>query len=122
MASTFKVVVAGSRNFNDYELLKEQLLFYLQRYDLSEVEIVSGGARGADKLGEIFAHEFNCKLSVQNADWDTHGKSAGYKRNAEMAAYSDGCIVFWDGISKGTKHMIDLAEREGLKTIVVKYQ
>lgn len=118
----FKLVVAGSRDFNDYELLKHKLIYYLQLHDLADVEIVSGGARGADKLGERFAHEHGCKLTIMNADWDTYGKSAGYRRNAEMARYSDGCIVFWDGISKGTQHMINLAKQAEIKTIVVNYK
>jgi len=60
-----------------------------------------------------------------SADWDKYGKSAGYKRNEEMAIYSkedNGVLIaFWDEVSKGTKHMIDLANKHGLKVFVVKY-
>lgn len=55
------------------------------------------------------------------ADWDIYGKSAGYIRNAEMAKYADACVVFWDGKSRGTKHMIDLAKKEGIGLKVVNY-
>lgn len=107
----YKIVVAGTRTFNDYELLETELITVLKGKKPSEVTIVSGGARGADSLGEKFAREKRCWLKVFSADWDGFGKSAGYRRNAEMANYADACIVFWDGKSKGTKHMIDLAEK-----------
>jgi hypothetical protein len=117
----FKVIIAGSRDFNDYELLKSKMLYYLKGFDLSEVEIVSGTARGADQLGERFAREFGCKLKQFPADWETYGKKAGYLRNVDMAKYSDACVCFWDGRSRGTKHMIDIAKKEGLKLRVVRY-
>jgi hypothetical protein len=117
----FKVIIAGSRSFNDYELLKSKMLHYLKGFDLSEVEIVSGTARGADQLGERFAREFGCKLKQFIPDWDTYGKRAGYLRNMDMAKYANACVCFWDGKSRGTKHMIDIAKKEGLKLRVVRY-
>lgn len=116
----FKVVVAGGRDFNDYELLKETLNYLLQK-KLPDVEIVSGAARGADSLGERYAQEYNLSIHRKPADWDRYGKSAGYRRNAEMAKYADAAVCFWDGKSRGTKHMIDLAEKEGLQVKVIKY-
>lgn len=117
----YKVIVAGSREFNDYKLLEARLIHFFHGKTPSEVEIVSGGARGADKLGERFAKETGCKLTIMNADWDTYGKSAGYRRNAEMAKYAEACVIFWDGVSKGTKHMIELAKRENLDLVIIKY-
>lgn len=117
----FKVIVAGSRGFNDYKLLERKLSHYLSRFKSHEIEIVSGGARGADLLGERFAKEKGCCIKRFIPDWDKWGKSAGYRRNAEMAKYADACVVFWDGVSKGTKHMIDLAEKEGIPLKIVKY-
>jgi len=116
-----KVVVAGGREFKDYPLLKKSLLYLFEDREPCQIEIVSGGARGADSLGERFAKEFGCKLTVMPAEWDLYGKSAGYRRNAGMAKYSDVCVCFWDKVSKGTKHMIDLANREGLELKVVNY-
>lgn len=117
----YKLIIAGSREFNDYKLLETEVHKFLSGKTIGETEIVSGTARGADKLGERLAAEYKLKLAKFPADWDTFGKSAGYRRNAEMAKYANGCIVFWDGVSKGTKHMIDLAEREGLDLKIVSY-
>lgn len=114
-----KIIVAGSRDFNNYELLKEKLNEITQGQ--TNVEIVSGTARGADTLGIQYANELGCEVKKFPAQWDKYGKSAGYKRNEEMAKYSDTCICFWDGNSKGTKHMIDLSHKYNLRTIVVKY-
>jgi|TARA_R110000822_G_scaffold183534_1_gene322913 hypothetical protein len=114
-----KVIVAGSRGFNDYEFLKKKLDYLFQNQD--EITIISGNARGADTLGETYSVDRNYGLETYPADWDTYGKSAGYRRNAEMAKISDASVIFWDGISKGAKHMIDLSHKYGLKTKVVKY-
>lgn len=108
----FKVIIAGSRDFNDYELLKKLVSHTL--VNQQDVEIVSGGARGADALGERYAKEHGLSLKRFPADWE-HGKSAGYIRNAEMAKYGDALIAFWDLKSKGTKHMITNAKLKGLK-------
>ena len=115
----FKVIVAGSRNFGNYRLLKKKLDFYLQNKE--EIEIVSGGARGADKLGELYAKQNNYKVHKFLANWREFGKKAGYLRNEEMAKYADACVVFWDGSSKGSKHMIDLAKKYKLKLRVVRF-
>lgn len=115
-----KVIVAGSRGFDDYELLQDRLDFYLVYQ--SDVEIVSGTARGADQLGERYAFERGYAVKQFPADWDTYGKSAGYRRNAEMAEYADAAIIFWDGKSRGSKHMIDLAKAKGLRVRVVRYK
>lgn len=118
----FKVIVAGSRNFSDYELLERNLTVLLRNYKPEEIEIVSGGARGVDILGEKYAKEKGCKIKRFIPDWDGKGKSAGYLRNWDMAKYADACVVFWDGKSKGTKHMMDLATKEGIKLKTVVYE
>lgn len=109
-----KTIIAGSRNFNDYDLLEAVLL---KHSDITE--IISGCARGADSLGEKFALEHSIPIKKFPADWNTYGKSAGYRRNEQMAYYGDRLIAFWDGQSKGTKHMIDLARKVGLEVEVV---
>ena len=76
---------------------------------VNDVEIISGGAKGADLLGEQYASNKNLHVKLFPADWAQYGKSAGIKRNSEMAQYADHCICFWDGQSKGTEKMISLA-------------
>lgn len=117
----YRVVVAGSRDFNDYELLKQTLDEFLKDKDKNKITIVSGAARGADRLGEKYAKEKGYNVIRFPAQWDQYGKSAGYRRNAEMAKYSHACVAFWDGESRGTKHMIDLAKKEELELLVVKF-
>ena len=112
-----KIIIAGSRNFNDYNLLKSSCDNLLTKF--TNIEIVSGTARGADKLGERYAREKGYDIKEFPANWDKFGKSAGYIRNDEMAQYSDMLIAFWDGTSRGTKHMIDLANKRGIKVIVI---
>jgi len=114
-----KVIIAGGRNFNNYELLCTKCDKYLSLQ--TEIEIVSGTANGADKLGEKYATERGYPIKQFTPDWAKHGKSAGYKRNGEMALYADALIAFWDSNSKGTGHMIDLAKSFGLKVKVVLY-
>lgn len=115
-----KVIVAGSRNFNDYSLVEKTLLDYFKANNLhnKDIEIVSGTARGADRLGEQFAKKCGLKITRFPADWDQYGKSAGYIRNEQMAKYGDILFAFWDGTSKGTKHMIDLARKYNLMVLV----
>ena len=117
-----KCIIAGGRKFNDYSLLSSVCDHMLQNYAPRDVEIVSGTAGGADKLGERYAKENNCQLKQFPADWEQFGKGAGYIRNKQMAEYSDALIVFWDGESKGTGHMIDLAKKQGIKVKIVRYE
>lgn len=112
-----RLIVAGSRVFSDYELLKQRLDYYLKNQ--LDVTILSGTAQGADRLGEIYARERGYKLEQYPANWEQYGKSAGYKRNEQMAQLATHLVAFWDGESKGTKHMIDLAAKYQLNTRVV---
>lgn len=116
-----KLIVAGGRDFKDYQLLKKTLDFYLQNTDNTNIELVSGKARGADSLGEQYAEENNIKVVEFPADWDGLGRSAGHIRNAQMRDYSTHLIAFWDGNSKGTAGMINIAKRANLKVVVIKY-
>lgn len=115
-----KVIIAGGRKFNDYSLLSSVCDYMLQNQHY--IEIISGTAKGADKLGEKYAEERGYKIIPFPADWQLYGKAAGYKRNQLMAQNADALICFWDGVSKGSKHMIDLAEKEGLKVKIVMYE
>ena len=114
-----KVIVAGTRGFTNYNLMCKKLDTLL--CNLKDIEIVSGTARGADSLGEKYAKENNLVLKQFPANWDKYGKRAGYLRNSQMADYADYLVAFWDGESKGTSHMINLAKEKGLKGRVVNY-
>jgi len=104
-----KVIVAGGRNFNDYALMTERLNYLLSNQ--SEIIIVSGLAKGADSLALRYAKEKGYPVISCPANWDKYGKSAGYRRNEEMANIADALVAFWDGQSRGTKHMIDIMTR-----------
>lgn len=112
-----KVIIAGGRNFNDYNKLKKVCDHLLKNQ--SNIEIVSGTARGADQLGERYAKETGYKLKKFPADWKKYGKLAGYKRNIQMANYADALIAFWDGKSKGTRNMIDISKQLKIKNRVI---
>lgn len=127
-----RAIIAGSRDFDDFPKLMNScidILFKItdQHSDLDKIRIVSGAARGADRLGEQYAKVAGYEVSRFPADWDGLGKRAGYVRNAEMAKYAMAggnygvLIAFWDGKSKGTKHMINLAEKYGLEVYIVRF-
>lgn len=81
-------------------------------------EIVSGGARGADSLGERYAKENSIAIKRFTPDWDGLGKRAGFVRNQDMGNYADTVVAFWDGESSGTKHMIEFATKIGLDVVL----
>jgi len=119
----FKVIIAGSRGFSNYKLLKEKCNKYLRekRKDYNII-IVSGHARGADLLGEKYAQDEGFPLEIYPANWNKFGKSAGFRRNEQMAEVADALIAFWDGKSHGTKHMIEIMENKKLLVKVVNYE
>ena len=129
--NTIRVIIAGSRDFTDYEKLKRETDNILQKhvflkglFNDCKIEIVCGMARGADLLGKRYAEEKGYLVKCFPAKWDLYGKCAGYMRNEDMAQYASAkkgygaLIAFWDGKSKGTKHMVDLANEYGLKVFL----
>jgi hypothetical protein len=118
----FKVIVAGGRDFNDYDLLKTKLDHILcNKRKSHQIYILSGKAKGADSLGERYARENNFQVLSFPANWDLYGRQAGVKRNAEMANEANALIAFWDGESHGTKHMIEIATKKGLNIRTIRY-
>lgn len=113
-----KVIIAGGRNFNDYEKLKLHCDKILSNQ--SDVEIVSGCCDGADVLGMLYAKERSYQVKKFPADWSL-GKKAGLLRNQQMANYADALIAFWDGKSTGTKSMIMFAKERSLLVRVIMY-
>lgn len=116
-----KVVVAGCRDFEDYERAKEFITYCIKDVkNKKEIVFLSGGCRGADVLGERFAQEFGYKIKKYAADWSKYGRAAGPKRNEEMAKDCDFVICFWDGKSRGTKSMIELARKRNKSVKLLK--
>ena len=121
--NNFKVIIAGSRGFSNYKLLREQCNKFLrEKRKTSNIIVVSGNARGADTLGEKYAQDEGFDLEIYPAQWKKLGKQAGYRRNEQMAEVADALIAFWDGESKGTKHMIDIMNAKSLQVKVVEYE
>jgi hypothetical protein len=117
MGRALKTIIAGSRNIINYQVL----LNALKEYKFPITEVVSGTASGVDKLGEFYSKVNNIPLKQFPADWNKYGKKAGYLRNVQMAEYAEALIAIWDGISKGTKMMIDIASQKGLKVYIYRY-
>lgn len=117
-----KVIVAGGREFSDYFTVENSLIRILTpKGQPAEIEIVSGGATGADALGERFAKEQKCPVKRFPAEWHKYGKSAGPRRNEKMAEYADVLVAYWDQRSRGTRSMIDLAKKKGLEVHIIHY-
>ena len=116
-----KVIIAGSRTFSDYKLLATVCDHMLQNQE--DVEIVNGGAKGADKLGELYAEDKGYHIEEFKAHWSQFGDAAGPIRNKEMAEYADALIAFWNGdtVKSGTYNMIQQARFAGLKIKVCEY-
>jgi len=110
-----KVAVIGGRTFNDYELVKETLT------KLDITLLVSGGAKGADSLGERYASENNITTLIFKPDWERHGRGAGMIRNTDIVKNSDIVVAFWDGSSKGTLDSIRKVEKLNKGLMIIKY-
>lgn len=117
----FRVIIAGSRSFDDYDMLVKTMDMVLQNIT-DEIQVVCGMAAGADTLGERYAKERGFQIAYFPADWKKYGRAAGFNRNVEMAKNADALVAFWDGKSKGTKHMVDIACRYNLKVRVKKFE
>lgn len=109
-----RVIVAGSRTITSYETVNAAIAE--SGFDIDTV--ISGTAQGVDQLGEGWAILNDAEFERYPANWNKYGKSAGYKRNEQMAAVADALIAVWDGKSRGTKHMIDIMNKLGKKVYV----
>lgn len=113
---TNRIIIAGSRTApeNNQELFLK-VTAILNQLGFEDVEIVSGGAKGADKFGENFAKEMLLPIKQFKPDWDKFGKSAGMIRNKQMAEYATHLILIWDGKSKGSANMLKRAQEKELE-------
>ncbi len=110
-----KIAIIGSRTFNNYDQMKK----VLGEHQVSLV--VSGGARGADKLSEQYAKEKNIETLIFLAEWDKYGKSAGFIRNKKIVDNAEMVIAFWDGQSRGTKNSIDYANKTNKPVKIINF-
>ncbi len=118
-----KVIVAGLRRFNDYDLFKSKIEKTIIDNEINITELVSGGASGVDSMAERYANENGISVKVFQADWKKYGRGAGPLRNKEMAEYvgeKGALIAFWDFRSKGTGSMIRISEKLKLRIYVCK--
>jgi predicted Rossmann fold nucleotide-binding protein DprA/Smf involved in DNA uptake len=111
-----KLAIVGTRTFTDYEFL----CWEVNKFS-NITEIISGGAKGADKLAEQYAKEHKIPLSIYPADWNKYGNSAGPIRNKTIVENADEIIAFWDGESPGTKSTIELAKKYNKKYKIINY-
>ena len=99
-------------------LFRSTLLEAIEEAQFDITEVVSGGAKGVDRLGEQYAMIRNIPLHIYEADWERNGRAAGPLRNKKMAENAEALIAIWDGVSRGTKNMIETAEKHGLLVYV----
>lgn len=114
-----KIIVAGSRGFNNKSLAFDKLDFFTA--SKPEVVVVCGMARGADLIGKAWAEERGHTVMCMPADWERDGRRAGYLRNVSMADMADALVAFWDGTSRGTAHMIREMKERSKPVRVVQY-
>ena len=123
MEISVNIAVIGSRKFTEYEMLdsvvSEVIASFKKKLQLSEVTIVSGGAKGTDLLAERFANQHSFPIMIFRPDYKSFGKAAPIRRNREILEHSDMVIAFWDGASKGTRYMIENAEKLQITTKIV---
>lgn len=101
----YSVLITGSRGWRDYKAITQALHSILAAHP--DMELISGGADGADKLCEQWAREAGVPVRRFDPDWNKHGRCAGVVRNAEMVACGPAeAVAFWDGESRGTKDAI----------------
>lgn len=109
-----KTIIAGSRDIQNYNLVKSAV----KESGFRITEVISGGARGVDALGEKYARDNNIPLKQFIPNWSVFGKAAGFMRNEEMGNYADALVALWFKASHGTGHMIWYALSKGLKVYI----
>lgn len=119
----YRIIICGSRNFNDLKAIMIEVDKFVVSNGLlkHEVEIVSGSAKGADKLGELYAKIRGYQIKKFPANWNKYGKRAGFLRNEQMVKYANQCFAFWDGKSKGTQHTINLCNLHNLPFTIIRF-
>ncbi len=108
-----RTIIAGSRGVTDYAMVAAAVAHAAT--EIVPTVVISGTAKGVDRLGELWGAEHRVPVERFPADWVKHGKIAGHLRNNQMANNAEALIAVWDGKSPGTRHMINVARNKGLK-------
>lgn len=109
-----KVIIAGTRTRDAYY----DVVDAVNKSGMDITEVVTGCAAGIDKMGELWAIKNHVPYTRFPAEWEKYGKSAGPRRNKQMAKYADGLIAIWDGESPGTRNMINEAGKQRIQVFV----
>ena len=122
MKPEYKVILAASRTFNDYNLFKDKVLHYLSNKIKSHnVVIITGASRLTDMFTDKLSEEIDFIKEPHEADWDKYGQKAISISNDEMTSLADALIAFWDGTSPGIKNLIEYANKKGIKVAVIPF-
>lgn len=119
------ILICGTRTF-DLGLIMPYVMAPVILPIVKDIQIIEGGADGADYRGRLMAQYYGWPYKTYEADWDKYGKSAGPKRNEQMAQYCSlfrisHCFAFWDGKSRGTANMILQATNYGMQVHTHRY-
>ena len=117
-----KVIVAGGRDFNDEDFMIESINSLIDTGVIPEpFTLICGMARGADLLAHSILSDNNFPIEEYPADWNKYGKRAGFIRNEQMGDIADAAIIFWDEVSRGTRHMKEYMQILGKPVYVFYY-
>jgi hypothetical protein len=113
-----RVVVSGYRYLTDKALVESTL----EQFNITM--LIEGGATGADQLARNWARQRGIPVMEYFAEWNRFGSGAGPIRNQRMLVEGrpDLLIAFLAPGSRGTKNMIEQAQKRGLKTHIVKVE
>ena len=110
-----RLLVTGSRGWKDTNRIHKELVLIHNAWGGPAIELVHGGAVGADRLAESEAQLLGWKTTPVEADWKLSGRRAGIERNEKMMLMQPAaCLAFWDGNSRGTEDMIRRCVRNGI--------
>lgn len=123
MDYTYKLIIAGGRKFDNHSLMFEHTDEWFKNHDpdLTNTVILSGAAKGADRMAIELAYANDIPVQLHPANWDKYGKLAGFKRNEKMIQEGTHLLAFWDGKSRGTRDIINRAQVYGVPHIVIVY-
>lgn len=112
-----RIAIVGSRDYKDLEAVRQYV-----RSLPDDTVVISGGARGVDRVAAAAARLRGLAVIEFLADWNGVGRGAGMVRNRDIVAAADKVVVFWDGVSRGTKHTVGLAQRAGKAVEIKRYE